>query len=85
MNIFYRKKNPQGKWFYMQSDLSYLIVGKKKYIYVTYQDVSALHKNEELSNTLRSAKKRIQLNIADHLDVLFHKKVSSAASSSAAA
>ena len=58
MNIFYRKKNPQGKWFYMQSDLSYLIVGKKKYIYVTYQDVSALHKNEELSNTLRSAKKR---------------------------
>ena len=42
----------------MQSDLSYLIVGKKKYIYVTYQDVSALHKNEELSNTLRSAKKR---------------------------
>ena len=58
MNIFYRKKNPQGKWFYMQSDLSYLIVGKKKYIYVTYQDVSALHKIEELSNTLRSAKKR---------------------------
>ena len=58
MNIFYRKKNPQEKWFYMQSDLSYLIVGKKKYIYVTYQDVSALHKNEELSNTLRSAKKR---------------------------
>lgn len=57
-NIFYRKKNPQGKWFYMQSDLSYLIVGNKKYIYVTYQDVSALHKNEELSNTLRSAKKR---------------------------
>ena len=30
-NIFYRKRNPQGKWFYMQSDLSYLIVGKKKY------------------------------------------------------
>ena len=21
-NIFYRKRNPQGKWFYMQSDLS---------------------------------------------------------------
>lgn len=46
-NIFYRKRNPQGKWFYMQSDLSYLIVGKKKYIYVTYQDVCALQKNEE--------------------------------------
>ena len=56
-NIFYRKKNPQGKWFYMQSDLSYLIVGKKKYIYVTYQDVSALQKNEELSNALRYTKK----------------------------
>ena len=51
-NIFYRKRNPQGKWFYMQSDLSYLIVGKKKYIYVTYQDVSALQKNKELSNAL---------------------------------
>ena len=57
-NIFYRKKNPQGKWFYMQSDLSYLIVGKKKYIYVTYQDVSALQKNEELSNALHYTKKR---------------------------
>ena len=55
-NIFYRKRNPQGKWFYMQSDLSYLIVGRKKYIYVTYQDVSALQKNEELSNALRSTK-----------------------------
>ena len=42
----------------MQSDLSYLIVGRKKYIYVTYQDVSALQKNEELSNALRSTKKR---------------------------
>lgn len=52
MAASYRKRNPQGKWFYMQSDLSYLIVGKKKYIYVTYQDVSALQKNEELSNAL---------------------------------
>ena len=51
-NIFYRKRNPQGKWFYMQSDFSYLIVGKKKYIYVTYQDVSALQKNEELTKAL---------------------------------
>ena len=42
----------------MQSDLSYLIVGKKKYIYVTYQDVSALQKNEELSNTLHYSQKR---------------------------
>ena len=41
-NILYSKRNPQGKWFYMQSDFSYFIVGKKKYIYVTYQDVSAL-------------------------------------------
>ena len=57
-NIFYRKRNPQGKWFYMQSDLSYLIVGKKKYIYVTYQDVSALQKNEELSNALHHSQKR---------------------------
>ena len=57
-NIFYRKRNPQGKWFYMQSDLSYLIVGKKKYIYVTYQDVSALQKNEELSNALHYSQKR---------------------------
>ncbi len=47
-NIFYRKRNPQGKWFYIQSDLSYLIVGKKKYIYVTYQDVSVLQKNEDI-------------------------------------
>ena len=53
-----RKRNPQGKWFYMQSDLSYLIVGKKKYIYVTYQDVSALQKNEELSNALHYSQKR---------------------------
>lgn len=52
MAASYRKRNPQGKWFYMQSDLSYLIVGKKKYIYVTYQDVSALQKNEELSDAL---------------------------------
>ena len=57
-NIFYRKRNPQGKWFYMQSDLSYLIVGKKKYIYVTYQDVSALQKNKELSNALHYSQKR---------------------------
>ena len=56
--IFYRKRNPQGKWFYMQSDLSYLIIGKKKYIYVTYQDVSALQKNEELSNALHYSQKR---------------------------
>lgn len=42
----------------MQSDLSYLIVGKKKYIYVTYQDVSALQKNEELSNALHYSQKR---------------------------
>ena len=46
-NIFYRKRNPQGKWFYIQSDFSFLIVGKKKYIYVTYQNFSELHKNEE--------------------------------------
>ena len=51
-NILYRKRNPQGKWFYMQSDFSYFIVGKKKYIYVTYQDVSALQKNEELTKAL---------------------------------
>ena len=57
-NIFYRKRNPQGKWFYMQSDLSYLIVGKKKYIYVTYQDVSALQKNKELSNALHHSQRR---------------------------
>ena len=57
-NIFYRKRNPQGKWFYMQSDFSYLIVGKKKYIYVTYQDVSALQKNEELSSALHDSQKR---------------------------
>ncbi len=57
-NIFYRKRNPQGKWFYMQSDFSYLVVGKKKYIYVTYQDVSALQKNEELSNALHDSQKR---------------------------
>ena len=57
-NIFYRKRNPQGKWFYMQSDFSYLIVGKKKYIYVTYQDVSALQKNKELSNALHYSQKR---------------------------
>lgn len=42
----------------MQSDLSYLIIGKKKYIYVTYQDVSALQKNEELSNALHYSQKR---------------------------
>ena len=42
----------------MQSNLSYLIVGKKKYIYVTYQDVSALQKNEELSNALHYSQKR---------------------------
>lgn len=36
----------------MQSDFSYFIVGKKKYIYVTYQDVSALQKNEELTKAL---------------------------------
>ena len=42
----------------MQSDFSYLIVGKKKYIYVTYQDVSALQKNEELSNALHYSQKR---------------------------
>lgn len=42
----------------MQSDLSYLIVGKKKYIYVTYQDVSALQKIEELSNALHYSQKR---------------------------
>ena len=58
MAASYRKRNPQGKWFYMQSDLSYLIVGKKKYIYVTYQDVSALQKNEELSNALHDSQKR---------------------------
>lgn len=58
MAASYRKRNPQGKWFYMQSDLSYLIVGKKKYIYVTYQDVSALQKNEELSNALHYSQKR---------------------------
>ena len=57
-NIFYRKRNPQGKWFYMQSDFSYLVVGKKKYVYVTYQDVSALQKNEELSNALHDSQKR---------------------------
>lgn len=57
-NIFYRKRNPQGKWFYMQSDFSYFIVGKKKYIYVTYQDVSALQKNEELSNALHYSQRR---------------------------
>ena len=57
-NIFYRKRNPQGKWFYMQSDFSYLVVGKKKYIYVTYQDVSALQKNEELSHALHDSQKR---------------------------
>ena len=57
-NIFYRKRNPQGKWFYMQSDFSYLVVGKKKYVYVTYQDVSALQKNEESSNALHDSQKR---------------------------
>lgn len=57
-NILYRKRNPQGKWFYMQSDFSYFIVGKKKYIYVTYQDVSALQKNEELSNALHYSQRR---------------------------
>ena len=58
MAASYRKRNPQGKWFHMQSDLSYLIVGKKKYIYVTYQDVSVLQKNEELSNALHYSQKR---------------------------
>ena len=57
-NIFYRKRNPQGKWFYMQSDFSYLVVGKKKYVYVTYLVVSALQKNEELSNALHDSQKR---------------------------
>ena len=42
----------------MQSDFSYLVVGKKKYVYVTYQDVSALQKNEELSNALHDSQKR---------------------------
>lgn len=42
----------------MQSDFSYFIVGKKKYIYVTYQDVSALQKNEELSNALHYSQRR---------------------------
>ena len=42
----------------MQSDFSYLVVGKKKYIYVTYQDVSALQKNKELSNALHYSRKR---------------------------
>ena len=42
----------------MQSDFSYLIVGKKKYIYVTYQDVSALQKNKELSNALHYSQRR---------------------------
>ena len=58
MAASYRKRNPQGKWFYMQSDFSYLVVGKKKYVYVTYQDVSALQKNEELSNALHDSQKR---------------------------
>ena len=60
-NIFYRKRNPQGKWFHMQSDFSYLIVGKKKNIYVTYQDVSALQKNEVMQEKIDFFKSNSEL------------------------
>lgn len=56
INIFYRMQNPYGKWFYLQSDLSYIMVGDKEYIYVTYQDISVMKKNEELSQALRHTK-----------------------------
>lgn len=56
INIFYRVQNPYGKWFYLQSDLSYIMVGDKEYIYVTYQDISVMKKNEELSQALRHTK-----------------------------
>lgn len=56
INIFYRVQNPYGKWFYLQSDLSHIMVGDKEYIYVTYQDISVMKKNEELSQALRHTK-----------------------------
>lgn len=56
INIFYRVQNPYGKWFYLQSDLSYIMVGDKEYIYVTYQDIRVMKKNEELSQALRHTK-----------------------------
>lgn len=56
INIFYRVQNPYGKWFYLQSDLSYIMVGDKEYIYVTYQDISVMKKNEEPSQALRHTK-----------------------------
>lgn len=56
INIFYRVQNPYGKWFYLQSDLSYIMVGDKEYIYVTYQDISVMKKNEELSQALQHTK-----------------------------
>lgn len=48
VSLYYRKKNPEGKWFDVHSDISYIIVGKKEYLYVTYQDVGVIKKNQQL-------------------------------------
>ena len=48
VSLYYRKKNPKGKWFDVHSDISYIIVGKKEYLYVTYQDVGVIKMNQQL-------------------------------------
>ena len=73
-NIFYRKRNPQGKWFHMQSDFSYLIVGKKKYIYVTYQDVSALQKNEVMQEKIDFFKSNSGMSSIAYIVVAFKER-----------
>ena len=72
VSLYYRKKNPAGKWFDVHSDISYIIVGKIEYLYVTYQDVGVIKKNQQLmdlnTKVLDALGSVFMRNVLVHLD-----------------
>ena len=74
VSLYYRKKNPEGKWFDVHSDISYIIVGKKEYLYVTYQDVGLIKKNQQLvdlnTKVLDALGSVFMRNVLVHMDTM---------------
>lgn len=74
VSLYYRKKNPKGKWFDVHSDISYIIIGKKEYLYVTYQDVGVIKKNQQLmelnTKVLDALGSVFMRNVLVHLDTM---------------
>ena len=74
VSLYYQKKNPEGKWFDVYSDISYIIVGKKEYLYVTYQDVGVIKKNQQLvdlnTKVLDALGSVFMRNVLVHMDTM---------------